>query len=273
MALLWFWGWSHLSVFKLERIRVKNIVFKYYLDSYETKLFARENAYSFEIDYIDEITEEWLTGEYDLSRNLEEFHEDDNLELVEIIIPEVYFWDKDDNKSIWGIDSPFAYLDIFFDQFQYNDYYYETDEMAKNYKVMAFKKSYDMKANGYKWIVYDDNTEHEAFSRLLVGTLNVELNVVHNFYDEASKSHWRITSYFERDIILPQNNIVTEFLTDRSIDLSLVASIRLNPILGLTTYSLDNQSQLFSNFTKHTIEASKHDIEFPAFYSTKFRRV
>lgn len=108
---------------------------------------------------------------------------------------------------------------------------------------------------------------------MLVGTLNVELNVVHNFYDEASKSHWRITSYFERDIILPQNNIVTEFLTDRSIDLSLVASIRLNPILGLTTYSLDNQSQLFSNFTKHTIEASKHDIEFPAFYSTKFRRV
>ncbi len=271
--MLWFWGWTHLSVFKLERIRVSNIISRYYLDSYESKLFSRENAYSYHIDYIDEITEEWLTGEYDLSRNLEEFYEDDNYELVEAVIPVVYCWDLDETTAIWGIDSPFAYLDIFRDQYQYNDYYYDTDELAKNYKVLVFQKPYDMKANGYKWIVYDDNTEHDSFAHLLMGTLNVELNVLYNFYDEASKSHWRITSYFERNILFPQKTILDEYSTDRSIDISLISAISLSPKFGLTTYSLDNEYSFFTSLTKNTLDASRRDIEFPAFYTTKFRRV
>ena len=142
------------------RIRVQNIASRQYLDAYESLRFSREVNYSYLIDYVDEISEESALGYYDLARFLDEFYEDDD-DILEEAFPSTYHWDLEEEDSILGVVFPYIYYNIFIDQFEYNDYYYHMDELARNYKVMAMYKPYNMTANGYKGLVYESDPQME----------------------------------------------------------------------------------------------------------------
>lgn len=143
-----------MSGFKLSRIRVQNTFFRQYLNAYESVRFSREITYNYLIDYVDEISEESSIGYNDLSRFLEEFYEEDE-DILEEAFPSTYHWDLEEEDSLLGVLFPYVYHNIFIDQFEYNNYYYYTDELARNYKIMALYKPYNMTANGYKWLVYE----------------------------------------------------------------------------------------------------------------------
>lgn len=64
-----------------------------------------------------------------------------------------------------------------------------------------------------------------------------------------------------------------DFIDDRSVDLSLLSVKNDSHFIGLTTYSIDNQSDFFLSITRNAISPQKFDSEFPSFIGAKFRRV
>jgi hypothetical protein len=82
---------------------------------------------------------------------------------------------------------PYIYYNIFFDQFEYASYYYNTDELAKNYKLMAIYKPYNMVANGYKGFVADIDDHMNWFTSLLLRTMGSHASSpAHEFHDYNS---------------------------------------------------------------------------------------
>lgn len=151
-------------------MRVQNIYTRQYLDAYENYLFATETNYNYLIDYSDEISEEHSSGQADLSVSIEEFYDDDS-EILEEALPVVYHWDIEEDDPVLGVLFPYVYHNIFIDQFEYVSYYYHTDELAKNYKLMAIYKPYNMVANGYKGFVADVDDHMSWFTSLLLRTM------------------------------------------------------------------------------------------------------
>jgi hypothetical protein len=267
------WNITNLSGFKLARIRVQNTASRQYLNAYESLRFSREITYSYLIDYVDEISEETFIGYYDLSRFLEEFYEEDD-QILEASFPVTYHWDLDESDPLLGVLFPYAYHSIFIDQFEYNNYYYYTDELARNYKIMALYKPYNMTANGYKWLVYEADNDMSWYTSLLLTTLGSDSDLkLKDFNDGESARTWGITSFFDRELYFPATTLLDDFIDDRSVDLSLLSLKNDSHFIGLTTYSIDNQSDFFLSITRNAINPQKFDSEFPSFIGAKFRRV
>lgn len=171
-GLILIWGFTNFKSLTLSRIRVTNFVFRNYLHAYESLKFSREINYLYEIMFVDEITEESHKGYFDVVSFLDEFY-DEGFEFMEEEIPYVYHWDDEDDSSL-GVIFPYAYLEIFNDQFEFSTYYYQTDEMARNYTSMQLYKPYNLAAHGYEWLVPNNETDMAWFNALFYTSLHQE---------------------------------------------------------------------------------------------------
>ncbi len=262
-----------MSGYKLARIRVQNTYSRQYLNAYESYLFSTETNYSYLIDFTDEISDEHAGGEADLSVTLDEFDEEDD-EILDESLPIVYNWDLEEDDPVLGVVFPYIYYNIFFDQFEYASYYYNTDELAKNYKLMAIYKPYNMVANGYKGFVADIDDHMNWFTSLLLRTMGSHASSpAHEFHDYNSSRTWEIKSFFKRDLHFTDANLLDDFIDDRSIDLSFFSVKKDSHSMGLTTYSIDNQFDIFLSLTRNSINPKRYDSEFPQFLAARFKRV
>lgn len=243
-----------------------------YLHAYESLKFSKEIGYSYATAFVDEITEESAAGYFDVISFLEEFY-DEGFEYMEEEFPYVYHWD-DEYDTTLGQIFPYVYIDIFNDQYEFSTYYYQTDEMARDYNSMQLHRPYNMAAHGYEWLVPNNETDMAWFNSLFYSALSQESEMDFvMFKDQYSEETWEIKSFFNRTLKIPTVTTLNSFIEERSLDLSLLAVSQVTNINTLTTYSLDPGYDLYLTPQKNTIVSQRYDSWFPTFIATKFRRV
>lgn len=248
------------------------MVSRNYLLAYENLRFSQEISYLYAVNFVDEITEDSYIGYFDLGSFLEDFY-DEGFDFMEEEFPYVYHWDDEDD-SVLGLIFPYAYLEIFSDQFEFSTYYYQTDEMARNYNTMQIYKPYNLAAQGFEWLVPNTETDMTWFNELFYSAAEgeSELNFA-LFKDQYSKQTWKIRPVVDRSLKIARGTTLDMFMEERSVDLSFLALSRLTHLNTLTTYSLDSVYDLYLTPHKDTITAQRYDSWFPTFIATKFRRV
>lgn len=271
-GLIIIWGWTILRYTTMKWIRVGNLKIRNYLWAYEDLRFSTEVDYFYSIPFSYEIAEEAYSGHYDLAFYVESFYDWSSF-LDEEDFPYVYFWDTEQD-NVLGAVVPHAYLNILGDQYEFNNYYYQTDAMSKKFATMKLFQPFDVTGGGYKVLIFDGESNMAWYTEMLYSTIGnqYEANLA-TFSDFASAPTVDIKSFFDRVLNLPEANILDKFVSERSLNLSLLSVTRSTSLNTLTTYSLDSRFELFSGHVKHNIASGRHDAWFPTFVATKFRRV
>lgn len=245
-------------------IYVNNIIQRSYLNSYEDVKFSLNIIGIYDIDFIDEISEEYSASYYDMYKWLEMFM--DYSDWLYDNFPRFYLWDTD---MMYDYNDTYTYVDIFKFKQTLGSWVY-------TFKSDFFANIENQSLSEWNFDFFGEDLE------VFAGPLNLDMSMYDEFFKTTHRSSNYLNLYMFQDYYseeLGENNYESD--NKLFVQTSVVNVFELNnvvcksskTILGMSSYSVNLQTTLTTMLSQDVLPKSLIDNSFPVLLSTKVRRM
>ena len=245
-------------------VYINNLIQRNYLDSYEDVKFSLNIIGIYDVDFVDEMSEEFRYSYYDMYKWLETFSEDSD--WLRDNFPIFYVWDSD-------------FSDDYFFEYNWDD-------------LPVFKQSlgtwvylFDLEESVYvmeQEISFGDWNIFGEDLRVFTGPLNLDMSIYEDFfkstyqYKGVANQFYFHDSFSETatDIFVPfeeRPNFTKPQI--QHYELTNLASKSPLFLMGMTSYSLNMQFNINTFLMQEDLSTSSLDSNFTLFLFKKIRRM